>query len=109
MADNSGEDQASEEEKPGAQQPRKESEYLVRQCCDRGQHARKAQGLQRDHQANQPNQPVGEAAELGTDGFTAGLRMARNSATVLAAIRTRTGISIQVISGEEEGRLAYSP
>jgi exopolyphosphatase/guanosine-5'-triphosphate,3'-diphosphate pyrophosphatase len=38
---------------------------------------------------------------------TAGLRIARNSPTVLDAIRARTGVSIQVIPGEEEGRLAY--
>lgn len=38
---------------------------------------------------------------------TAGLRNARNSAAVLDAIKARTGISIQVIPGEEEGRLAY--
>jgi exopolyphosphatase/guanosine-5'-triphosphate,3'-diphosphate pyrophosphatase len=38
---------------------------------------------------------------------TAGLRMARNNASVLDAIRARTGIAIEVISGEEEGRLAY--
>ena len=38
---------------------------------------------------------------------TAGLRIARNSASVVAAIRSRTGISIEVIPGEEEGRLAY--
>jgi exopolyphosphatase / guanosine-5'-triphosphate,3'-diphosphate pyrophosphatase len=38
---------------------------------------------------------------------TAGLRIARNSAAVLDAIRARAGISIQVIPGEEEGRLAY--
>ena len=38
---------------------------------------------------------------------TAGLRSARNSAAVLEAIRARTGIWIQVIPGEEEGRLAY--
>jgi exopolyphosphatase/guanosine-5'-triphosphate,3'-diphosphate pyrophosphatase len=38
---------------------------------------------------------------------TAGLRIARNSAAILDAVRARTGISIQVIPGEEEGRLAY--
>lgn len=38
---------------------------------------------------------------------TAGLRMARNGTAVAGAIRSRTGISIEVISGEEESRLAY--
>ena len=38
---------------------------------------------------------------------TAGLRMARNGDDVLASIRERTGIGVEVISGEEEGRLAY--
>ena len=38
---------------------------------------------------------------------TAGLRIASNAAEVLAAIRDRTGVSIEVISGEDESRLAY--
>jgi exopolyphosphatase / guanosine-5'-triphosphate,3'-diphosphate pyrophosphatase len=38
---------------------------------------------------------------------TAGLRMARNGDDVLASIRERTGIGVEVISGEVEGRLAY--
>jgi exopolyphosphatase / guanosine-5'-triphosphate,3'-diphosphate pyrophosphatase len=38
---------------------------------------------------------------------TAGLRIARNREEVIAAIRDRTGITVEVISGEEEGRLAY--
>ena len=38
---------------------------------------------------------------------TAGLRIARNSASVVAAIRARTGVVIEVVSGEEEARLAY--
>ncbi len=38
---------------------------------------------------------------------TAGLRIARNRDDVIAAIRARTGITVEVISGEEEGRLAY--
>ncbi|HEX5215119.1 MAG TPA: hypothetical protein VFV98_06620, partial [Vicinamibacterales bacterium] len=38
---------------------------------------------------------------------TAGLRMARNSADVLETIRARTGVKVEVVSGDEEGRLAY--
>jgi exopolyphosphatase / guanosine-5'-triphosphate,3'-diphosphate pyrophosphatase len=38
---------------------------------------------------------------------TAGLRIARNREEVIAAIRDRTGTTVEVISGEEEGRLAY--
>jgi exopolyphosphatase/guanosine-5'-triphosphate,3'-diphosphate pyrophosphatase len=38
---------------------------------------------------------------------TAGLRIAHNRDDVTAAIAERTGIGVEVISGEEEGRLAY--
>jgi exopolyphosphatase/guanosine-5'-triphosphate,3'-diphosphate pyrophosphatase len=38
---------------------------------------------------------------------TAGLRTARNRKDVIAAIRARTGLRVEVISGEEESRLAY--
>jgi exopolyphosphatase / guanosine-5'-triphosphate,3'-diphosphate pyrophosphatase len=38
---------------------------------------------------------------------TAGLRSARNGKEVVAAIAKRTGMHIEVISGEEESRLAY--
>jgi exopolyphosphatase/guanosine-5'-triphosphate,3'-diphosphate pyrophosphatase len=38
---------------------------------------------------------------------TAGLRIARNREDILAAIRDRTGVTVEVISGEEESRLAY--
>jgi exopolyphosphatase/guanosine-5'-triphosphate,3'-diphosphate pyrophosphatase len=38
---------------------------------------------------------------------TAGLRVAGNREAVLEAIRSRTGVAIRVISGVEEGRLAY--
>jgi exopolyphosphatase / guanosine-5'-triphosphate,3'-diphosphate pyrophosphatase len=38
---------------------------------------------------------------------TAGLRIARNRDEVIAAILARTGLTVEVIPGEEEGRLAY--
>ena len=38
---------------------------------------------------------------------TAGLRMAANAADVLKMLRARTGVTVEVVSGEEEGRLAY--
>ncbi len=38
---------------------------------------------------------------------TAGLRIASNGNEVVAAIQARTGVQIEVISGEEESRLAY--
>jgi len=46
---------------------------------------------------------VGAIAAVGT----AGLRIARNREEVIAAIRARTGLGVEVISGEEESRLAY--
>jgi exopolyphosphatase/guanosine-5'-triphosphate,3'-diphosphate pyrophosphatase len=38
---------------------------------------------------------------------TAGLRIASNGSQVVGAIRARTGVQVEVISGDEEGRLAY--
>jgi exopolyphosphatase/guanosine-5'-triphosphate,3'-diphosphate pyrophosphatase len=38
---------------------------------------------------------------------TAGLRIASNSGDVVASVRKRTGVEIDVISGEDESRLAY--
>jgi exopolyphosphatase/guanosine-5'-triphosphate,3'-diphosphate pyrophosphatase len=38
---------------------------------------------------------------------TAGLRIAPNSNALIDAVRERTGIEVEIISGEEEARLAY--
>ena len=38
---------------------------------------------------------------------TAGLRIAQNRDDVVAVIQSRTGVAVEVIEGEEEGRLAY--
>ena len=52
-----------------------------------------------------------EARDLGALAFaavgTAGLRRAGNQAVVVEALRERAGLSLEVIPGEEEGRLAY--
>jgi len=54
---------------------------------------------------------VDEAKQHGVRAIaavgTAGLRIAANGSEVVAAIAARTGVRIEVISGEEEGRLAY--
>ncbi|WP_423983274.1 Ppx/GppA family phosphatase [Ilumatobacter sp.] len=53
---------------------------------------------------------VDEARGLGLDVVavgTAGLRRAPNRSVVVDAVRDRTGVVVEVISGEEEARLAY--
>ena len=52
-----------------------------------------------------------EAKQSGVEAIaavgTAGLRIASNSAAFVDAVRARSGIEVEVISGEEEARLAY--
>jgi len=52
-----------------------------------------------------------EARRNGVQGLaavgTAGMRVARNSADFIAQVRGRCGVDIEVIPGEEEGRLAF--
>ncbi len=50
---------------------------------------------------------TGEGALAIAAVGTAGLRIARNRDEVIAEIRHRTGVQIDVIPGEEESRLAY--
>jgi exopolyphosphatase/guanosine-5'-triphosphate,3'-diphosphate pyrophosphatase len=54
---------------------------------------------------------VEEAREEGAMAIvavgTAGMRIADNSDMVVDAVRDRTGITIEILLGEEEGRLAY--
>ena len=47
-----------------------------------------------------------DADEIAAVG-TAGLRIATNSNELVQAVHERSGVTIEVISGEEEGRLAY--
>jgi exopolyphosphatase/guanosine-5'-triphosphate,3'-diphosphate pyrophosphatase len=46
------------------------------------------------------------AADIVAVG-TAGMRIARNSGALIERVRARTGVTIEVISGEEEARLAF--
>ncbi len=52
-----------------------------------------------------------EARDLGVEGVaavgTAGLRIARNAGELIDAVKAEAGLEIEVISGEEEARLAY--
>jgi len=57
---------------------------------------------------------AGMAAEAKRQGVraiaavgTAGLRIAANSADAIAAIRERSGVKVDVVSGDDEARLAY--
>ncbi len=54
---------------------------------------------------------VDEAGDLGVLAVaavgTAGLRAASNRDAVLAEIRSRTGLTVEIIPGDEEGRLAF--
>ena len=54
---------------------------------------------------------VDEAKQHGVQAMaavgTAGLRIASNGPDVVSTIAARTGVQIEVISGEDEGRLAY--
>jgi exopolyphosphatase / guanosine-5'-triphosphate,3'-diphosphate pyrophosphatase len=54
---------------------------------------------------------VDEARRDGVEDIvavgTAGLRIARNTADFVAAVRDRCGVDLEVISGEEEARLSY--
>jgi exopolyphosphatase/guanosine-5'-triphosphate,3'-diphosphate pyrophosphatase len=52
-----------------------------------------------------------EAARCGVEGVaavgTAALRTAANSAELVTAVRERSGLEVEVISGDDEARLAY--
>ena len=64
-----------------------------------------------DRTADAIGSMVDEARGLGAREVvavgTAGLRIARNGSEVVAAIASRTGVHVEVVSGEEESRLAY--
>lgn len=91
-----------------------------RTVVDRAELTRLGEGLQ-EHGAIGPealertaSAIAGMVAEAKSHGVlaiaavgTAGLRIARNGADVVAAIQARTRVTVEVIPGEEESRLAY--
>jgi exopolyphosphatase / guanosine-5'-triphosphate,3'-diphosphate pyrophosphatase len=91
-----------------------------RTVVDRAEVTRLGEGLQ-DTGSLQPEplrrtakavvEMVGESRREGAAEIaavaTAGMRIAENSAELIDAVRERCGVGIEVISGEEEARLAY--
>ena len=65
----------------------------------------------RDRAAEAVTRMAEEARSHGVGAIvavgTAGLRMASNGAQVVEAIRQRSGVAIEIISGDEEARLAF--
>jgi exopolyphosphatase/guanosine-5'-triphosphate,3'-diphosphate pyrophosphatase len=91
-----------------------------RTIVDRAEVTRLGEGLDRKDELNEEPvrrtvEAIGamaqEAERLAVAAIaavgTAGVRMARNSEAFVEAVRERTGIELEIISGDEEGRLAY--
>jgi exopolyphosphatase/guanosine-5'-triphosphate,3'-diphosphate pyrophosphatase len=91
-----------------------------RTVVDRADVTRLGEGLDRTGELNE--EPIRRTAEAIADMAeeaeryavasvaavgTAGVRMARNGEAFVEAVRKRTGIEVEIISGDEEGRLAY--
>jgi exopolyphosphatase/guanosine-5'-triphosphate,3'-diphosphate pyrophosphatase len=87
---------------------------------DRAEVTRLGEGIQEtgaiaaaaiERTASAISQMVAEARQLGVDGISAvgtmGLRTASNSQAFRNLVKERSGVAILVISGEQEGRLAY--
>ncbi len=96
------------------------SDGAWRTIVDRAEVTRLGEGLQDNGELNaEPMERTisaiaGMADEADRNGVatiaavgTAGMRIARNSADLVAAVQARCGVAIEVISSEEEGRLAY--
>jgi exopolyphosphatase / guanosine-5'-triphosphate,3'-diphosphate pyrophosphatase len=96
------------------------SEGVWTTIADRAEITRLGEGLAESGRISEPalNRTVeaisGMAADAKRAGVraiaavgTAGLRQARNSAEVIASIHDRSGIEVEVVSGDEEARLAY--
>ncbi len=91
-----------------------------RTIADRAEVTRLGEGLDRTGELNEGpiRRTVDAIADMAEEArrhgvaalaavATAGVRMARNGEAFVEALRERTGIEVEIISGEEEGRLAY--
>jgi exopolyphosphatase/guanosine-5'-triphosphate,3'-diphosphate pyrophosphatase len=91
-----------------------------RTVVDRAEVTRLGEGLDRTGELNEePIRRTGEAiADMAEEAErhavaavaavgTAGVRMAQNGEAFVETVRERTGIEVEIISGDEEGRLAY--
>jgi exopolyphosphatase / guanosine-5'-triphosphate,3'-diphosphate pyrophosphatase len=91
-----------------------------RTVVDRAEVTRLGEGLDRTGELNE--EPIRRTAEAIADMAeeaerhavaavaavgTAGVRMAQNGEAFVETVRERTGIEVEIISGDEEGRLAY--
>jgi exopolyphosphatase / guanosine-5'-triphosphate,3'-diphosphate pyrophosphatase len=91
-----------------------------RTVVDRAEVTRLGEGLDRTGELNE--EPIRRTAEAIADMAeeaernavatvaavgTAGVRMAQNGEAFVEAVREGTGIEVEIISGDEEGRLAY--
>jgi exopolyphosphatase/guanosine-5'-triphosphate,3'-diphosphate pyrophosphatase len=98
----------------------READGTVRTIADRAEVTRLGEGLERsgaltDQAMQRTIASIAalreEARRDGADAIaivaTAGLRSATNAGAFEHALRDRCGIDIEIISGEEEGRLAY--
>jgi exopolyphosphatase / guanosine-5'-triphosphate,3'-diphosphate pyrophosphatase len=98
----------------------RDAEGTWRKVVDRAEITRLGEGLEKTGRLNP--QPIertiqaivamaDEAKRRGVAAIsavgTAGLRIASNAADFVDAAQTRCGITIEIISGEDEGRLAY--
>jgi exopolyphosphatase / guanosine-5'-triphosphate,3'-diphosphate pyrophosphatase len=91
-----------------------------RTIVDRAEVTRLGEGLERSGEIAPPalertataiEGMVDEAKRTGALAIaavaTAGLRIARNGHDAVTAVRARAGVTVEVLTGEEEGRLAY--
>jgi exopolyphosphatase / guanosine-5'-triphosphate,3'-diphosphate pyrophosphatase len=96
------------------------ADHVWRKVVDRAEVTRLGQGLQEtgrlDPEAIERTVAAisGMAQQAEREGVaaiaavgTAGLRIAENGEDLVSAVQARCGIGVEVISGEEEGRLAY--